>query len=830
MSIWTSIEVLLQDTSFALRQLRRSPAFTAVAVLTLALGIGANAAIFSVMNAVILRYLPVRDPQQLVYLHTSDFPGGQSGYGDTSLTEPIFEQLRTERAVFTDLMAYVPLGFNRVSVRYGNDPEEAWADMVSGNFFTGLGVRPEIGRVFNLEDEKTHAPVAVVSYAYWTARLGGSFDVLGKPLYVKGVPFTIVGVTTSGFEGVEHNFATEVYIPFQTRPDLKPWSHSATSKQTFYGSHDWWFLLEIGRLAPGVTMQKAQAQLNPVFQRTSPKQNANDNPPELSLTEARGIEGLRDDYAQPLSVLMGMVGLVLVIACANVSMLLVARNAARQREFSLRMAIGCNRARLFRQLLTESLLLVGGGALFGWLFAIWATQALASWSQMTLSLAPDLRVFLFALGVSLIAALAFGLAPLPGVVKIPVALVLKSSTANAGQDRGKLRSGRIIVAFQIAVCLVLLVGAGLLVRTLRNLENVNLGMRADGLFVFGIEPQQSTHSDAEAIHFYQLLAERLRALPGVEFLTFTANRIGGGVSNNTGAYVDGVLPKVGSGRFPGMRWNAVGADYFKVLSIPLIAGRDITDGDSAAAPKVVVINKTFADRYLPNQNPLGHRVAFSDAAATPQYAIVGVAADSKYTSIEETARPMAYFPYVQQGNVGPMSIELRTQGNPAALLPEVREAVRTVAPDVPLLHPTTQRAQFDETINQERLIARLALFFGSLAVVLVATGLYGTLAYRVNRRTSEIGVRMALGAQRSQVLWMVLRESLVVCLVGVAVGLPAAYACTRLLRSMLYGLQPNDPLSFGAALAGIIIVSLLASMIPARRAASVDPMIALRNE
>ncbi|HXQ96826.1 MAG TPA: ABC transporter permease [Candidatus Limnocylindrales bacterium] len=830
MSILTSIEVLLQDTRFALRQLRRSPAFTAVAVLTLALGIGANAAIFSVMNAVILRYLPVRDPQQLVYLHTSDFPGGQSGYGDTSLTEPIFEQLRAERAVFTDLMAYVPLGFNRVSVRYANDPEEAWADMVSGNFFTGLGVRPEFGRVFNLEDEKTHAPVAVVSYAYWSTRLGHDFGALGQPLYVKGVPFTIVGVTPRGFEGVEHNFATEVYIPLQTRPDLKPWANSPNERHSLYGTPDWWCLLEIGRLAPGVSMQQAQLQLNPVFQRTSPKRNPTDTPPHLSLTAARGIEGLRDDYQQPLSVLMGMVGLVLVIACANVAMLLMARNAARQREFSLRMAIGCNRVRLFRQLLTESLLLVGAGAVLGWLFAIWATGALSSWSQMSLSLAPDLRVFLFALGISLIAALAFGLAPLPGVVRIPVALVLKSSTANASQDRGKLRSGRIVIAFQIAVCLVLLVGAGLLVRTLRNLEKVNLGLHTDGLFVFGIEPQQSVHSDAEAIHFFQSLTERLRVLPGVESLTLASNRLGGDVSSNTGAYVDGVLPKVGNGSFPGMRWNAVGPDFFHVLGVPIISGRDITDADTASGPKAVVVNKTFADRYLSNQNPIGHHVAFSDAAGSSQFAIVGVVADSKYVGIEETPRPMAYFPYTQRGGIGDMSIELRTQGNPAGLLPEVREAIREIAPEVPLLHPTTQRAQFDETIGQERLIARLALFFGLLAVVLVATGLYGTLAYRVNRRTSEIGVRMALGAQRGQVLWMVLRESLVVCLAGVVVGLPAAYACTRLLRSMLFGLQPSDPLSFVAALGGIILVALLASMIPARRAASVDPMIALRNE
>lgn len=822
--------VLGQDLRFAFRQLRRTPGFTVVAVLTLALGMGANTAIFSVMNAVLLRLLPVRNADRLVYLHTTDFPGGQSGYGDTSLTEPIFEQLRTEREVFSDLMAYVPLGFNRVAVRYGSDPQEAWVDMVSGNFFSGLGVQPELGRTFTLDDEKTHAPVAVVSYAYWKTRLGGDYSSIGQAIYVKGVPFTIVGVTPPRFEGVEHNFANDVWIPLQTRPDLKPWGSSAQGKSSLYGSPSWWCLLEIGRLAPGVTQLQAQTQLNPTFQRAAPKGDVKDTPPQLFLTPARGIEGLRDDFAEPLKVLMGMVGLVLVIACANVAMLLIARNAARQREFCLRMALGGSRWRLFRQLLTESLLLVTGGAALGLLFAIWATRALASWSQITLSLTPDLRVLLFTLIVCLVAAIAFGLAPLRGVVRVPVASVLRSSSANVSQDRGKLRGGRVVVAMQIAMCLVLLVGSGLLVRTLRNLENVNLGLQVDRLFVFGVNPQQYVHSNDDALRFFQSLMDRMRALPGVESTTLTGNRIAGGVSNNTGAYVDGVLPQVGSGKFPGMRWNSVGPDFLRVTGIPLIAGRDISEADSSAAAKVVVINKTFADRYLPNQNPLGHRVAFSNAVGTNQYSIVGVAADSKYTGIEETARPMAYFPYTQLVGVGTLNIILRTAGNPAALLPEARSAMHEIAPELPLLQPMTQRSQFDFTVSQERLVARLAMFFGLLAAMLVATGLYGTLSYRVSRRTSEIGVRMALGAQRGQVLWMILRESLLVCLAGVVIGLPLAFACTRLLGSMLFGLQPTDPVSFVAALAGITLVALAASLIPARRAASVDPLIALRYE
>jgi predicted permease len=819
---------LFHDLRFGLRQLAKSPVFTSVAVLTLALGIGANTAIFSVTNAILLRLLPVRDAERLVYLHTSDFPGSQDGYGDTSLTEPIYEALRTEKNVFSDLMAYAPLGFNRVAVRYGTEPGEAWVDMVSGNFFTGLGVTPLAGRLLTGEDESQHTSVAVVSYSFWENRLGRSYSVLGQPIYVKGVPLTIVGVAAKGFNGIEHNFINDVWIPLQTNPELKPWGTPPRGRHALYGSPDWWFLLELGRLAPGVTEQRAIAELNPIFQRAGLAGKSPDpkrQPLQLSLTPARGIEGMRENLSQPLSVLMGMVGLVLLIACANVAMLLVARNAARQREFSLRMALGGSRMRLFRQLLTESLLLVAGGAALGWFFSMWATRALASWAQLYLDLTPDSRVLLFTIAISLLAGLFFGLAPLRTVVRAPMATVLRTSTSNVSQDRGKLRSSRAIVALQIAICLVLLVGTGLLVRTLQNLENVNLGMKTDGLYVFGINPQQMVHSNAESNQFFRSLQERLRTLPGVQSATMMSNRMGGGVSSNTGVLVDGVSPL--GDKFAPMRWDGVGSDFFRTLGIPLIEGRDFNDADSADSEKVVVVNQFFADKYLPHQNPMGHRVAFNGMGP---FTIIGVCVNNKYTGVEEKERPIAYFSFTQLFGFATMTFELRTAGNPQAVLPELRAAMREFAPDLPMLQPMTQQAQFDETISNERIVARLSMFFGLLAVVLVATGLYGTLSYRVNRRTSEIGVRMALGAQRGQVLWMILRESLVVCLAGVVIGLPLAFASMRLLRTMLFGLGPNDAVSFVAALGGITVVALAASLIPARRAASVDPLVALRNE
>jgi predicted permease len=831
MKVMATFADVLQDLRFGLRQLAKAPVFATVAILTLALGIGANTAIFSVTNAILLRLLPVRSPERLVYLHTSDFPGNQDGYGDTSLTEPVFESLRNRKEVFSDLMAYAPLGFNKVPVRYGNDPGEAWVDQVSGNFFTGLGVTPWAGRVLDSDDESTHAPIAVVSYDFWRTRLGSSYSVIGQPIFVRGVPLTIVGIAGKGFNGVEHNFNNDVWIALQTNPNLKAWETPPVSSHNLYGSPDWWFLLEIGRLAPGISEQQAVVQLNPEFQRAALAGAAPDpkrQPLQLSLTPARGIEGLRDDYEQPLSVLMGMVALVLVIACGNIAMLLVARNAARQREFSLRMALGGTRVRLFRQLLTESLLLVFTGAALGWLFAVWATNALAAWTSLEMDIAPDWRVLLFMLGVALVVGLFFGLVPLRSVVNTPVASVLRSSSSNVSQDRGKIRSGQIVVVLQIAICLALLVGTGLLVRTLRNLENIPLGLKAEGLFVFGIDPQEVVHSDAEAIHFYTSLLERIRSLPGVQSATLVRNRIGGGVSSNTAVYVDGLSP-LGDKSSP-MRWNSGGPQFFETLGIPILMGRDFNDRDSADAPKVVAINKTFADTYLPHQNPIGHHIAFSKSPTAQQLQIVAVVANSKYSEIEEKDRPMAYAPYAQRVGIGQMNVDIRTAGSPESFLPAIREAMRSLAPELPMLDPKTQKAQFDSTIALQRVVARLAMFFGLLAVVLVATGLYGTLAYRVNRRTSEIGVRMAVGAQREQILWMILRESLVLCLVGIAIGLPLAYASMRLLRTMLYGLGPNDALSFAAALAGITLVALAASLIPARRAASVDPLTALRNE
>ena len=823
---------MLQDFRFAIRQLRRTPVFAAITILTFALGIGANAAVFSVMNAVVLRFLPVEAPDRLVILHTTKQPDqtSQTGYDNTSLSLGVFQQLRAESRVFSDLMAYVPLGTSQTAVRVGNEAENVWADMVSGNFFSGLGVRMHSGRGFTMAEEKEHAQSAVIGHGFWTRRFAQSPNVIGSTIFVKGAPFTIVGIAPPQFAGVARGTATDVWIPIQRRPDLKPWGRPPESDDSFYDSPNWWFLLSIGRLAPGVTAEEALAKAQPIFARAaypSGGPGQGETPARLFFSSVRGVQGLRDQYRQPLTVLMAMVGLVLLIACGNVATLVAARNADRAREFSLRAALGGSIGRLLRQLLTESLVLVSAGMAIGWLVARWATHALAVLSELDVALTPDTTVFVYTLVLSALAAIVFGVAALRTARRAPPAVVLRSSGSNSTADRARMRGARVVVAAQIALCLALLVGAGLLVRTLRNLSGADLGMRTSGLLVFGITPPSSIGSNQAIVQFHQSLLARIRSLPGVEAATVMGNRIGSGWSNNTTAVVDGKRPADGPSP---MRWNNVGAEYFRVLGTPMLLGRDFTDADLLGGAPVVIVNDAFARRYLPNRDPLGHRVALSTAPDARQFLIVGVAANSRYTSVRESERPMAYIPYSQvPGNSG-MHVEVRALGDPMRLLPDIRRIVAEFGPDLPLLKPMTQQAQFAQSFSNERLFSRLATAFGVLAAALVAAGLYGTLSYRVGRRTREIAVRMALGAERGQVLRMVLGDSLGVCTAGILVGLPLAIAGSRFLESILFGLTKYDPLSFTGALAAVSIVSLVASLVPALRAMSVDPMMSLRAD
>ena len=819
---------IASDIRYAFRQLRRFPVFAVTAILTLALGIGATTAIFTVMNAVLLRTMPVANPREMVYLHV---PNGQpymafnTGDSETSFSLPAFEALRQDRVAFSGVMAFAPLSIDqKIAVRTGGAAsEQAAGEMVSGNFFSGLGIGMARGRGFTADDEQQHAPVAVLSYAYWTRSFSRSPSALGQTMYVKGIPFTIVGIAPESFPGVESGAFTDFWIPLQRRAELNPWGHSPGL--TLYGSPTWWCLRLIARLAPGMDAQRAVAQAIPAFLAAAytPMGATDPKRPKITMAavEARGVQGLGDNDREPMMILMALVTLVLIIACANVAMLIVARNASRQRDFSLRMALGAQRGTLLRQLMVESGLLVCSGSLLGWLFAVSAARALAAWSQLEVNLAPDTDVLLFACAVSIAAALVFGLAPLRTVTNAPVTAALRATQATSYQ-RG--RAGGAALAVQVALCFTLLTAAGLLLRTLVNYQRTSLGMKAGQALVFGVTPQNIAGNDAR-FAFYRTLLDRMRSLPGVESATLVEVRLGNGWSNNDEPTVDGVTHSFD--QVP-LRTNNVGPDFLHVLGIPLLEGRDIEDRDTQTAPRVVVVNETFVKKLLPNTNPIGHQLGHPNDRP---YTIVGVAKDSKYRSVDEQPRAMAYYPYTQTGNAPvTLQVELRTTGEPRTLIASAAQAVHGMNPNLSLEKPMTQAAVFEDSYAQSSLFARLAAFFGMLAALLVGIGLYGTLSYRISRRTTEIGVRMALGARRTEVLRIVMGESLRIACVGAAIGVPLALLAGHFMSSMLYGLAPWDAFTFFAALVGVAAISVAAAYAPARRASSIDPMQALRSE
>jgi predicted permease len=817
---------LLHEARVALRQLRKSPGFALTVVLMLALGIGANTAVFSVMNATLMQLLPVSRPEGLSYVHLTNGqhppPGAaQSGSWDTSFSEPVFEALRQRGDVFEELIAYVPLSFTgSIAVRHGELPEEASGEEVSGNFFSGVGASMERGRGFSLQDEKDHAPLVVLSFDYWTRSYARDPSVVGQTLYIKSIPMTVVGVAAHGFKGVEPATSTDFWIPLQNRPELNAWGTPA-GDNTLYGSPKWWCLRMMARLRTGVTPMQAQQAITGSYaeavKQTVGAFDLKQWMPLLEFVPARGIGGYNDQNREPLRILMGLVALVLLIACTNVAMMVQARNTVRQREFSLRLAIGAGRAAIFRQLLCESLLLVSAGAAAGWLFALSATRMLATWSGIETGLSPDRSVLLFTLLVSALAALAFGLIPLWSAMRAPVAGVLRSGAAQLTTNRNSVIGGRIVLAGQMAICLVLLMAAGLLLRTLRNYATQNLGIQADGLLVFNVSPQ----GQADPHVFYRSLLDRLRQLPGVEFVSMAQNRPGSGWSNNSdGFLLDGVATHGAS-----LRSNNVGPGFARTMGVPILDGRDIAESDTGATQSVVLVNETFVKRHLANKNPLGHQIG-----GKRRFTIVGVVRDSKYTSVDEEPMPMAYVPSMQFLSIGPMSIEVRTRGDAMGMWPEIRKAVASLYPNVPIEKPMTQQEQFDKSYAKQRMFAAMGGFFGVLAALLVATGLYGSHSFRVSRRTTEIGIRMALGASRAQVLTMVMRESLWVLVAGLAVGIPLTFFAVRPLKSMLYQMSPLDPASLALAITAMTVVSGCAVLLPARRAASIEPMQALRSE
>jgi predicted permease len=820
---------IAQDFRIAIRQLGRSPGFTATAIVTLALGIGANTAIFSALNALLLKMLPVRDPQQvytvvLVNGGTQPPNTNGSGYGNTSFSYPVFQTLRQRSDVFADLIAHIPLSGSKVPVRIGDTPTEKAGEEVSGNYFSGLGVPIALGTGFTDGQEREHSPVVVISYRLWQEAFARDAGTIGRTLYIKGVPFAIIGVTAPSFYGVSQGGAMDFWIPLQTRPELNAWG-AAASNVSYLGSPKWWDIPMLARLHPRVSPEQAQHILQPTFWHAASegtgKLDPKRWPAHLGFEPVRGIPGAADRYRTPLEIMMALVGLVLLIACTNVALLIVAGNTARQREFAVRMAIGAGASRVFRQLLTESVVLVSASCALGWGLAVVATRALAAWARIDSGLAPDWHVLLFTLAVASPSALVFGLVPMRSTMRIAIEQELKNSTQSMSQSYGRVRSGNAAMALQIALCLTLLVASSLTVRSLLNYERQDLGMQAESLLIFDINPQRVS-TDTQALLFYRRLLDRIRVIPGVQ--AASRSRPGSGWLYSGGIKLDGVEPRDTSGSRSEIYFNDVGPGYFEAMGIGLLQGRDMSEADAPGASHVAVVNEEFARRFLKN-GALGHRIDDN-----PGSEIIGVVKDSKYRAVGERVKPTIYYALAQRGMMGQITVEVHTAGQPTALLTEIQRAVHELEPNLPLQKPMTQAKQFEESYLTPKLFSRLAVSFGLLSALLVATGLYGTLAYRVERRRSEIGIRMALGADRVTVLGMVLRESLWITLAGFAVGLPLCIALSRLLRAQLYQLNPLDPVSFLVAITLTLFVVICAALLPARSAASVNPMEALRAE
>ena len=675
-------------------------------------------------------------------------------------------------------------------------------------------------------EEREHSPVTVISYRFWQQVFANDQAVIGKTLYIKSIPFTIVGVTAPSFYGVSHSGAVDFWIPLQIRPELNAWGEPVTNNSAF-GSPKWWAVPMLARLRSGIAPEQAQQVLQPTFWQAASegvgKLDPQRWPAHLGFEPVRGIPGAADRYRTPLEIMMALVGLVLLIACTNVALLVIARNTIRKREFGVRMALGASPFRVFRQLLTESVLLVTVGSVLGWVLAVGATRALAAWARIDAGLAPDWHVLFVTLAIASLSALTFGLVPLRGTVRIAIEQQLRNSNQNMSQSRSRVRGGNTAMTFQIAMCLTLLAASSLTVRSLLNYERQDLGMQAESLLVFDVSPQ-SVSSDTQAFLFYQRLLDHIQAIPGVQAASLVRLRPGSGWLSSGGITLDGVQPRDASGSRSEIDFNDVGPGFFQTVGIPLLQGRGITDADTADSPGVVVVNEEFASRFLKN-GALGHRIDDH-----PGSEIVGVVKDSKYKRVAEQTAPTIYYPLAQRGMTGQITVEVRASGTPTALLPEIQRVARELDPDMPLQKPMTQAAQFEESYLAPRLFSRLAVGFGLFGRF--HGGHRPVWNARLSRAAAqnEIGIRMALGANRAAVLRMVLRESLWMAMAGFALGLPLCFGVSRLLRAQLYQLDALDPISFVVAIVIVLFVVLGAAFLPARKAASVNPTEALRAE
>src|SRR5277367_1596057 len=835
---------LWKDITFGLRMLAKSPGFTAIAVITLALGIGANTAIFSLMNQVLLRQLPVKNPNELVILRA---PGPQTGHvstdGDSteSFSYPMYKGLRDTNSVFSGVLARY--GFS-ASVASHGQTDRASGEVVTGNYFEVLGVQPAIGRVFSQDDDRVPSaePYVVLSYSYWKRHFGGDPSILNKVLLVNNVEMTVVGVAQAGFTGVQVGKTPDLYVPMMMTPQMTEYG------ETLDGWNDYWITL-LARRKPGVSEKQAQAGINaaykPLLEEQLPliKSDWNEKKRQLFLDKkialASGANGrtvLQRDSGGQIITLFVMVGLVLLIACTNVANLVLARGAGRQREFAIRTAMGASRSRMIRQLLIESLLCAFGGGAMGILLGTWLMRILTpivveNAGIHGLSDSLDKGVLGFAIAATVLSGVFFGLIPAWRVTRLGVSDVIKDQGSTSSASVSHVGFRKFLVAGQVAFTMLLLAGAGLFVRSLWNLRNQDLGLRTDNVITFSVQPMLNGYDLPRSIALFDQMRSRMSAIPGVrsvgsgDVATLTGDDEGSNITVEGGTQAQ--LPE----ELQDVDHIAVSANYFSTLGIPLLSGREFTESDGATAPKVAVVSEAMAKRFFPERNAVGSHFAFGGGnKVVPDILIVGVVKDVKQEHVNSAPQPYVYIPYSQRPKLREMTFYVRADRNPLLLASSLQDVVRQMDANLPVFDLKTMQRVVEEDLFSARMVAVLSAAFAGLAALLAALGIYGVLAYVVGQRTREIGIRMALGALAGDVRVLIVKEVGSMVLIGVGVGLPLAYGLARFSESLLYGVHASDPAVYALGLGLIAFIALAACFFPARRATRVDPLVALRYE
>jgi len=841
---WTFWEQLVQDIRYGLRTIAANKTFSVMAILSLALGIGANTAIFSFMDSILLRSLPVPDPQSLVMLswhtprpemhglnrHDESYKDPKGGYIGGIFAYQAFELFRKNDSVFSSVFGYQ--GAGKLNMAFRGQAELANTEYVSGDYFSGLGIPPAAGRLIAPDDDRAGAPAtAVISFALSQRRFGGPENAPGQSILINNLPFTVIGVAPPEFFGADPDMPPDIYVPMHANMLLQERDYSAATYLD--PNYDW--VVPMARLRPGVSAMQAQAALaGPFFEwgrAADPKRKPEEIPTLVVRDGAGGLDGLRRTYSKPLYILLTLVGLILSIACANIANLLLARAAARKREIALRLSLGAGRLRIIRQLLTESVLLAVLGGTLGVAFAVWGirflTLLLANGSEnFTLRAELNWHVLAVVAGLSLLTGVLFGLAPALQSTRMDFMPALKESRTGETRGQGfrRLSLSRILMVSQIAITLLILVAAGLFLRTLSNLASIQLGFNRENLLTFQLNARQAGHKDPEIVAFYDDLRTRFSAIPGVRAASLSNHTLIGMGTSATGVSVGGAKPE-------GSRILTIGTGFLTTMQIPLLMGREIDERDRRGSPMVAVVNQEFAKRFG-DRNPLGQHLSLLRMCPKCDIEIVGVSANTLYGNLKGKVPPTVYLPFAQ-GGWGPvqgMVYELRTVGNPLNYVHAVRDLVQRADQRLPLSQVKSQSAWIDQAINPEITFARLCTAFAILALAIACVGLYGAMSYRVARRMGEIGIRMALGAQRGRVVWMVLREVVLLAAAGLAISVPAALAASKLVESFLFGMKPNDPLALIGSAVTLVTAAILAGYLPARNASRIDPMIALRHE